>query len=166
MIIGQDRPDLPQSAGEMLHGRKRMRTHDVQVLLLLDPFVGFGHIGRRAAIDVTRHASVAPMLHVGGTETDTRHGCMPIARSCSSATASTSAHVKGSGPVFALFVWSRSCQEQRQTALPGSHLARIAAAPSAAAPGIFIRCSSARPTALGTPPTSGATRSASVLPER
>jgi hypothetical protein len=98
MIIGQDRPDLPQSAGEMLHGRKRMRTRDAQVLLLLDPFVGFGHIGRRAAIDVARHASVAPMLHVGGTETDTRHGCMPIARSCSSATASTSAHVKGPDP--------------------------------------------------------------------
>ena len=41
-----------------------VRAHDMQELFHVNPFVGLGHVGRSAAIDVRRHAVLAPMLAI------------------------------------------------------------------------------------------------------
>ena len=57
-------------SGEKGGGGQRMGTHHVQVVLDIDPFVGLGHVVRRAAVDVGGHAGIAPMLGVGAAEAD------------------------------------------------------------------------------------------------
>src|SRR3954452_17634000 len=61
---------LVPSCREIGCGRKRVRANDVQILFDLDPFVGFRHVVRRAAVDVGRNAAMAPMLGVRRAEAD------------------------------------------------------------------------------------------------